>query len=100
MSTQGKCEYVLSTDTHMHYWQQQQPREISHFKGFPSSYTATNVEINSAEEEEKWENGHSPFAEKKTQIPPSPPLDRLHIVSLLENGFQGGLCLLCLGLPQ
>ena len=28
------------------------------------------------------------------------PLDCLHIVSLLENGFQGGLCLLCRGLPQ
>ena len=48
------------------HWQQQQPQEISHFKGFPSSYTATNVEINSAEEEGKWENGHSPFAEKNT----------------------------------
>ncbi len=66
---------VCTEYRHMH-WQQQQPQEISHFKGFPSPLCRTLQQTSKLIPRRRRRSGKTVtvHSRKKTQIPPPPRL--------------------------
>ncbi len=76
MSTQ---ENVCTEYRHMH-WQQQQPQEISHFKGFPSRLCRTLQQTSKLIPRRRRKSGKTVTvrSRKKPQIPPPPRSSSYH----------------------